>query len=82
MTNPSAKGVISSRSSVTGTAEAAKIALRRWKREGYTTLDPDNEDHVQAYQKLRLMMAHVNPKKLIEFMNKSKSEITIIPTIS
>ena len=77
MASPSAKGVLSCRSSVTGTAEAAKIALRRWKREGYTTLDPDNEDHVQAYQKLRLMMAHVNPKKLMEFMKKSKSEISM-----
>ena len=60
MDNPSLRGVLC-RSPNTADTHAAKVALRRWQRDGFS-LDPDNEDHVQAYMKLRLLAAHVSEK--------------------
>ena len=63
--------------SIPAHTDSAKIALRRWQREGKKNLDPDNDVHVQAYNQLRMLGPSVTAKKLVAFLKNAKSAMSV-----
>ena len=65
--------IMISRGAVASSADAVE-ALKRFKTKGHP-LDPNIDEHVQAYKVVRKVMGRVDPKRVIAYWNKGKKKL-------
>ena len=59
------------------TEDNAKRSIERFRNQGYTMLNPDNNDHVQAFLQLRAMGASIHGRTLRDFLNNRQSNVNV-----
>ena len=67
-----------SRSTASTTKDAeinAKRSIERFVVQGFTALDPNNNDHVQAFIQLRTMQSRCDGKTLVHFLKNKQSNV-------
>ena len=53
----------------------AKRSIERFVVQGFTALDPNNNDHVQAFIRLRAMQSRCDGKTLVHFLKNKQSNV-------
>ena len=48
--------------------------MKRFKTDGHP-LDPDDDEHINAYRFVRKLMGRVDPKRVIAYLNKGKKKL-------